>query len=179
MALERRTPQTTEEQAGEAVDRDRHPEHCVPQEILAKVVRTKVCTEGRACRTVRVAGRVKEVDRCGPELIQARVEAGEHAWEVTALFRVVLKVDTEHGDRTVRTMLFYRASIPFPPHSGEHDHGECSGMEALVQISDLACNTTLSEDCYTLEVELTFLVTVYALESEIITVCRLQPHHPH
>ncbi len=147
---------------------------CIPIEILTDVVRDRAIQAGEVVRSLRVFTKVKEVDRCHAELIQARVEARDDAWDVTALLRIAVRVDTEHGDRQLRTIAFYRGRIPFPVEGDWHGHHH--HMEALVKIRDLECNAGVDPDCKVVVVTVTFLVAVYALEDEIITVCRL--HEP-
>ncbi len=147
--------------------------HCMPTEILTDVVRDRATQAGEVVRSLRVFTKVKEVDRCHADVIQARVEARDDAWDVTALLRIAVRVDTEHGDRRLRTIVFYRTRIPFPMEGDWHGHHH---MEARVKIRDLDCNASVDPDCRVVVVTVTFLVTVYALEDEIITVCRL--HEP-
>lgn|GEM_PF-5041270 len=149
--------------------------HCIPQEILTEVVKARESREGHTDRTIRCAGKIKGVDFCDPDLVQARVEVCDDAWEVTALFRITVRLDTDDmGDRTIRTMAFYRARIPFPVCDPPVD---CRHLKARVDITHLKCHTEIEEHGHAVEVKLTFNVTVYALQSEVITVCRLPEHH--
>jgi hypothetical protein len=155
---------------------------CVPAEVYAAVVRDRVVRDGAVVRKIRVGRRVREVGSCAAEVISAKVETGERAWEVTILFRVAVGYDPSDRDRVARTVVFFRTRVPFPPADASGDAAATSAparpldplkLQPRVRVADLACNATAGEDEHVIVAELTFRTVLLLLRDQLITVCRL------
>jgi hypothetical protein len=145
------------------------PPRCRAQEIHTDVVIARAAHRAAAERRIRVFTEVRRVEVCEAELVSARAEADRAGWEVTALFRLAVGVETEDGPRVLKTLVFYRGRI----HPRPEGHDQPHGSKVVVDIGQLTCAATVCEDRRQVEARLHFEVSVYALRQQVITVCRL------
>ena len=149
------------------------PEHR-SAEILTDVAKARVSRPEEIVKKLRVFTEVEGVDFCDVDLIQARAENDKHGWDVNALFRVTVGVDTKRGDRVLRTLAFFKTHVPYPVE--DCPFVDFRKLESRVEIHDIVCSTSVGPEEHCLVVQATFRLVLYALKDEVIevvTVCRL------
>ena len=149
------------------------PHHeCLPTDICTDVARARVSVPGDVNKRLRVFTEVKGVEFCEVKVLSPQAQAEKHGWEVTAMFPMEVRLDTKRGDRVLRTLAFFKTFIPYPCDE-EQDGSDLRKLKMRVQIGDIVCSVDIGHEEHCVVIQAAFTIIVYALQDEVITVCRL------